>query len=477
MPHANRIAWLKALPPKLLDEVLASAWWYTSRSEQREPAGDWTIWLLLAGRGFGKSRTVCETLVDWIEQYPRDTSGYPTEWALLGETLADTRSVLLDGPSGVINVLNRRGIAHKRINWPKPMVTLATGQIIHGLGADDVDVGRGLNLAGLGIDELCKIKDAMQLWREGLFPALRTRVPGGHKPRVVVATTPRPTPLIIDWVNRTDGSVHITRGTTFDNAVNLAPEALAEFRRQYDGTRAGRQELLGELLMDMDGALWSNTLLDDYRVKEAPELVRTVIAMDPAMTASDKSDETGLVAVGLGEDDHQYVIGDWSGKFAGVDAARRAWLMWSEYGATHLGYEPHGGREWIKSVLEDQWTVMQEEGILPAGHAPLIKVDGNVGKRSRAEPIAARYERGAVHHVGVHAELEAQMTSWEPDDKRAKSPDRVDALVYACTMLGGGSRRVEVQRPTAVTSIRRPGRDGARSGLMVTPGQPVRVVA
>lgn len=400
--------------------------------------------MFLCGEGMiptHNTRSVCEWLADQVTKYPRDVNGHPTEWAMIGETLSDTRSILLDGPSGLISVLRRREILHKRINWPKPMVTLETGQVIHGLGADDTDVGRGLNLAGAVLDEIAKWQNAKELWTEGLFPSLRTKVPGDHKPRVVAATTPKPTPLVLDWAKRTDGSVKVIRGSTFENSANLAREALAEFHRMYDGTRAGEQELHAKLLIDAEGALWSNAGIEADRVRVKPELVRVVVAMDPAVTVTADSDETGLVAVGRDAGGDDYVLADASGKFVGGDAARRAWLLWRDLEADELGYEPNNGGDWIRKTLEDTWYAMQleldadGEPMLPAGAPPIKAVHAKVGKRLRADPQAARYERHKVHHVGMFPQLEEQQTTWEPGSS-GDSPDRLDALVHALALLG-----------------------------------------
>jgi hypothetical protein len=253
LPAAEAEAWLDSLPEQLLLEVARREWWYVARPDQMEPAGDdWAIWLILAGRGWGKTRSGGEWLIDKVIENPVDVDGHPTEWAAVAETLQDGRTVLCEGPSGLRNVLHRRGVRHRYVRWPNPVITLHTGQVIHILGADDEDVGRGLNLAGAWLDEIAKWKKPTGAWLEGIGPALRTKTPRNSKPRVVVTTTPKPIPLLFDWTKRTDGSVVVTRGSTFDNAANLSEAAIAEFVRLYGNSRIGRQELYAELLEDVE---------------------------------------------------------------------------------------------------------------------------------------------------------------------------------------------------------------------------------
>ena len=435
-------AWLAGLDDQILVEVARKEWWYVARPEQMlPPGGDWAIWLILAGRGWGKTRAGGETLVDWILASPYDIDGFPTEWLIVAETLQDGRKINARGPSGIINALRRRLIPYNYAAWPTPTITLGTGQIIHIQGADG-DVGRGLNLAGAWLDELCKWPYPTESWTEGLAPALRARTPGNAKPRVVVTTTPKPIRLLVDWTTRRDGSVHLTRGSTFDNAINLSSSAVEEFKRLYGNSRIGRQELYAELLTDIEGALFSSRWLDDARVKVAPELSFTVVSIDPAVSATETSDETGLVAVGRGLDGEDYVLADRSAKVVGFDAALRAWQLFIDIEADQMIYEDNQGMDWVRDVLVDAWKRLQEQGKVGGGDAPVRAVRAMRGKRLRAEPVAARYEQGRVHHVGRLPILETQMTEWEPES--GSSPDRLDALVHGITALRGRERKAAV---------------------------------
>lgn len=438
----ERAAWIDQLDEDLLIEVARRDWWYIARPEQLAPDDpEWAIWLVLAGRGWGKTRGGSEWLVQQMLDHPYDIDGHPTEWLVVAETLQDCRRINAQGPSGMVNVLRRRHIAHEYVRWPTPEIRLAQGQIVHMRGADP-DVGRGLNLAGAWLDELAKWDHPLEAWTEGIAPSLRTRTPGAHKPRVIVTTTPKPIKLLFDWTSRTDGSVHLVRGSTFDNAANLSSSAIEEFKRLYGNSRIGRQELFAELLSDVEGALWSSRWLEEnrYAVRDAkgrlvlPACSKIVVSIDPAVSVSEHSDETGIVGVGLGTDGEEYVLADRSAKVVGFDAARRAWQLWLDLEADLMVYEDNQGQDWVRDILIDAWAKMRTEGKV-SGDAPLKSVRAMRGKRLRAEPVAARYEQGRVHHVGRFIKLEAQMTEWEPES--GTSPDRLDALVHGLTALRG----------------------------------------
>jgi len=262
-----------------------------------------------------------------------------------------------------------------------------------------------------------------QTWYEGLMPALRV----GEFPRVVVTTTPRLVPLIRDLVGRDDGSVHITRGSTWENADNLSAAALAELRHRYGGTRLGRQELEGELLEDVDGALWARDDIDAARVKlgEVPQLHRVVVAIDPATTSGEDSDQTGIVVVGEGPGGHGYVLADLTFRGTPDATMRKAVGAYHQYQADSVVAEVNNGGDYIRSLLR---TVDPQ--------IPYRSVRATRGKRTRAEPVSALYEQRRMHHVGVFPELEDEMCSWTPDSLLG-SPDRMDALVWGCTELRG----------------------------------------
>ena len=447
LPEEVAAEWLAQQPDWVLRDMARGAWWWTARPEQKAPPGGWFVWLIMSGRGFGKTRTGAEWIVQRALDYPRDVAGSPTEWLVIGETMTDVMRQCFGGPAGIRRVLERLigPQDHARtgpverwrlLKTPKPSIELADGQLIYLESADDEDAGRGYNLAGAWLDEFAKWPKPDGTWAEGIMPALRADLPDDF-PRVVVTTTPKLVMQLVEWEDRQDGTVIVTRGSTYANAQNLAAPMLAELHRRYAGTRLGMQELEGALIREVAGALWELKTITDHRVKEVPGMRSVVVAMDAA--GSGKGDEMGLVAVGRGEDAEDYVLGDWSKTLVGREAAMRAWEMVREYDAGWLLVEDNQGKRWLSQVLIDVYKEMQKLGLFPPGGAAPIKlVTAKVGKRLRAEPVAARYEQGRVHHViGQNlGNLETQMISWVPEDGK-ESPDRIDALVYAVLWNAG----------------------------------------
>jgi phage terminase large subunit-like protein len=463
-PAAQR-EFLSKQEPWALQDMARGEWWWTGRPEQQAPPGNWFVWLLLSGRGFGKTRTAAEWLVDRVLKYPVDSAGFRTEWLLIAETLSDAKRQCVEGPAGVRRVLERRLGPEKRnrfdvngkwriVHSPKLSIELDTGQIIYVEGADDENVGRGYNAAGAWLDEFAKWKKADASWQEGIMPSLRADLPGDY-PRCIVATTPKLVAQLVEWKNRTDGSVHLTRGSTYDNAINLAAPTIAELARRYEGTRLGRQELHGELIEEVQGALWSYSWIERDRVGpgQIPNLAMRVIGMDPS--GSGTRDETGLIAVGRGTDGADYVLGDWSKLVAGHAAARRAWEMYRSYSADLIIIEAQPAKKWLRDTMRQAYQEMQAEGLFPSGGGvPIKEVTAKVGKRLRAEPVAARYEQGGrVHHVRGQnlGQLETQCITWVPEET-PDSPDRLDALVYAELSLYDRERlTVNATSPNAYT--------------------------
>jgi phage terminase large subunit-like protein len=261
----------------------------------------------------------------------------------------------------------------------------------------------------------------------GLLPTLREQ---RVDPRVVVTTTPKPVTLLRRLVEEPSdrGSVAITRGSTFDNADNLAPRFLSEMTARYEGTRRGRQELHGELLTDVEGALVSQDMIDGARMRDVPpiQMVRTVVAIDPATTTGEDSDETGIIVVAKGIDNRGYVLADLSCKKSPDGWAKVACNAYTQYGADRIVAEKNQGGDMVEHTVRSVNPNVAYKGVA-----------AKVGKKLRAEPVAALYEQGKVTHVGVFEQLEDQWTTWIPDAAaHQKSPDRVDALVHGITELG-----------------------------------------
>jgi phage terminase large subunit-like protein len=243
----------------------------------------------------------------------------------------------------------------------------------------------------------------------------------GERPQSLVTTTPRPIRLLKQLIANPLNV--ITRGSTFDNAENLPASALAEFRARYEGTRIGRQELHGEILDDVPGAIWLRDTIDKARVAKAPETARVVVAIDPAVTSTEGSDETGIVAAGKGVDGQYYVLCDRSCRMSPLGWANRAIVAYDEFRADRVVAEVNNGGDLVELTVRNA-----------RGNVPYVGVHASRGKRVRAEPIAALYEQGRVHHVGTLPELEDQMCTFLPEGNE-DSPDRVDALVWALTFL------------------------------------------
>lgn len=382
-----------------------------ARKEQLPPESDWNTWLYLAGRGAGKTRTAAEWLAWEAIKNPA------TRWAIVAPTYGDARDTCVEGDSGILGVLHRYGAV---LNWNRSLgeLLLNNGSVIKLFSADKPDRLRGPQHHGAWCDELAAFRYS-DTWDQ-LQLGLRL----GEKPRVIVTTTPRPTPLIRSLAGRSDGSVALTRGSTFDNAANLAPSALLEFQARYDGTRLGRQELFGEILEDTEGALWTRGLIDRNRVSKAPAMARIVVSIDPAVTNTKDSDETGILVCGSTSDGHGYVLGDYSFRGSPLDWASKAVSVFDEWKADSLLVEVNQGGDMVSAVLKQI-----RHGL------PIREVRAHVGKKLRAEPVAAMYEQGRIHHVGEFSKLEDQMTTWTPE--APDSPDRLDAMVQAFSDLLG----------------------------------------
>jgi len=480
-PPAFRAAWLMQQPAEVLADIERGAWWWEARPKQIPPPGRWTVCLFLTGRGWGKNRAGSEWLIEEILRIPFDLAGNPTQWLILDSKLEDARVFCIEGPSGVLNVMKRRGLIegvdylYKKA--PKPEITfLRDGrpcQVIYVEGASDIDTGRGFNLAGCLFNEMGKWRYSYEIWKQAVLPGLRAPLPNGDKPRCVVMTTPKPLALLREWVQRFRAGhsfVQVVQGSIFENIDNLSAEMVAELAREYEGTTLGLQELLGQLLDEAEGALWKLKTLEDHRIKpsEVPELTARYVGMDPAGTGT--GDECGLIGTGRGLNMHYYVLEDWSKRISGKASCRRAWELVAHLNADWLVYEDNFGKAYLTEMLQDEYRAMQKEGIFPAhGFPPMRPVHAQDGKRLRAQPVAMRYEQGRYHHVGYFPQLEEQQVMWVPEDS-PDSPDRIDALVHAGAFARKRERGVaKVASATATPATPgTPARAGARmstSGL------------
>lgn len=412
-PEADKVELARLLKSRTPTDF---PFWPGARPNQIPPVGAWRIWLILAGRGFGKTRTI----IEWAHHQAMTKPG--SRGSIVGATVDDARDILVDGESGFLNAIPEENrptheASKRRLTWPN-------GSVATLFSADKPERLRGKQCHWAISDELAAWRYP-EAWDQ-LLLGLRL----GQDPRVAIATTPRPTKLIRELIK--DDTCHVTRGTTYDNRANLAPAFFEQVIRRYEGSRLGRQELNAEILDDIEGALWTYAMMDAARVSEAPEMVRIVVGVDPK-TSSEADSETGIIVAGTGTDGHFYILEDCSVNDSPEAWARRVVSAYTRHKADRIIAEANQGGDMVTSVLR---TVERNISITP--------VWASRGKQTRAEPIAALYEQGRVHHIGALPQLEDQMCTWVPG---APSPDRMDALVWAVTALMGNTPAEVIDNP------------------------------
>lgn len=408
---------LDELPDELLI-ALPYLFEHWALPHQHPPGGDWRNWIILGGRGAGKTRAGAEWVRAQVEGSAPMDAGPARRVALLGETYDQVRDVMVQGDSGILacSPADRRPTwkaSERRLIWPN-------GATAQAFSAHDPEALRGPQFDAAWADELAKWKKARSSWDMLQF-ALRL----GQDPRLCVTTTPRNVPILREILAQS--STVQTHAATEANRANLAPSFLTEVRRRYAGTRLGRQELEGVLLSDIEGALWTQKMLQAALVDQAPGLDRVVVAVDPAVSAGKASDACGIVVVGAAlqgppQDWRAYVLADRTVQGVGPLAwAQAAIAAMEEFGADRLVAEVNQGGALVENVLR------QVDPLVPykALHA-------SRGKSARAEPVAALYEQGRVYHVPGLGDLEQQLSQMTPQGYRGRgSPDRLDALVWA----------------------------------------------
>lgn len=438
---------LSDLTDEEADDLLHT-WELWARPNQLEPdpilpnGEHWVTWLILAGRGFGKTRCGSETVIKWVRE------GHCKRIALVAEDSADARDVMVEGESGILACSPRDfkpkyEPSKRRLTWPN-------GAVATLFSAEDYDSLRGPQFDGAWCDELCKWRYAQEAW-DNLQFGLRL----GEHPKQIVTTTPRPIQLLKSIILRSDTA--ITKGTTMENLVNLAPPFRKAVVEKYMGTRIGRQELNAELLDDMPGALWNRAMIEETRLRPVdsvtpmvlPHFQRIVVAVDPAKELADdkkKSEhkdrrvaETGIVVVGKDHRGVGYVLEDLSIQGSPEEWGRVAVQAYDDWDADMIVYEANQGGEMVAAVVRGAAKSLKADGMRSADFVPLKDVHATRGKYVRAEPVSQLYEQKKVHHVGTFAELEDQMCEYTPDGSMGYSPDRMDALVWALTELMVGS--------------------------------------
>jgi phage terminase large subunit-like protein len=387
-----------------------------ARPNQRPPTDeDWDTWLLLAGRGFGKTRTGSEWAIRQARLHARG--------ALIGPTAGDARDIIVEGESGILACAppDFRPLyepSKRRLTYPN-----GAQQAVY--SADEPDRLRGPQHHYAWADELASWRHLQHTWDMMQF-GLRL----GDHPRVCITSTPRPLPLIKALV--VDENVRVVKGTTYDNLANLARTFKRAVVDRYEGTTLGRQELHADILDDMPGALVSRKLIETHRVRTAPPLELIAVGLDPAGTGT--GDEAGIVVMGRAAG-HHYVLADVSAKLSARATAHRAWAVYEEHGAHALVVETNFGKGWLIEVLTTVWKELHPDG----GPAPIRQVNATIGKKLRAQPMAMRYEQGRTHMVGAMPKLEDQLATWDPEED-PDSPDRVDAMVHVEAFLAGRER-------------------------------------
>jgi len=414
LPQTDRDAFINSLSKEEAAALMYDWRGFMARPDQIAPGGVWDIWLCLAGRGWGKTRTGAE----WVKE--NVASGTAGRIALIAETAADARDVIVEGDSGILRCYTKADrplyeSSKRRLTWNNG----ATATLFN---ASEPDQLRGPQFDLAWCDELAKWRYARETWDMLQF-GLRL----GDHPKVLVTTTPRPIEVVRAIIAGQEGVVTTTRGNTMDNRSNLAGAFLTKIINRYKGTRLGRQELNAEILGDIPNALWTYAMIEISKVSVMPErLGRTVVAVDPAVTNTEDSDYHGIVVLALDESGREaYVLEDGSRKGSPLDWAKRAVSLYDKYEADAIIAEVNQGGDMVKANIR---TVRSS--------IPVIEVRATRGKHVRAEPIASLYEQRKVHHVGTFDELEKQMTmmttaGYEGED----SPDRCDALVWALTNL------------------------------------------
>jgi phage terminase large subunit-like protein len=433
LPHREREVFLMQLTREELN-AMRWDWKFWARPKQLEPPGTWSTWLAMAGRGFGKTRLGAEWVRSQVCGSTPLGKGRVGRVALVGTTAADVRDVMVQGPSGILAVSapDQRPTylkSQRKLEWPNGAIALT-------FSAEEPEQLRGPEHDLAWADEAAKWKYPQETW-----DMLQFGMRIGDNPRQLVTTTPKPIPLVRALLDREGKGVVVTKGSTYDNAANLAAPFLRQMRERYEGTRLGRQELRAEMLDDVPGALWTRTVLDRRTPSNPlgaglgfeqalPDLSRVVVGVDPSGSSGedDSADSIGIVVAGIGMDGTYYVIEDATCDLGPAGWARRAVDMYHRHKADIIVGERNFGGAMVEYTIR---TIDRQVNYK--------EVTASRGKVLRAEPIAALYDQGRVRHVGALADLEDQMCNMSRSGYIGTgSPDRLDALVWCITELMSG---------------------------------------
>ena len=418
---ADDAMWADANVPRHLARRLLGEWFMRALPAQYPRPCNQAIWLVTGGRGSGKTRLGAE----WVNGLALGLAPFASKVhgriALVGETLADVREVMIDGPSGIRSAGRierpRYEAGRRRLLW-------SNGAVAQAFSSEDPESLRGPQFG-------CAWSDEMAKWRyaEAAFDMLQFGLRLGSQPRQLITTTPRPTALLKRLM--ADPSSAVTRAPTRANALNLAPTFLKRVMARYEGTRLGRQELDGEIIEDRPDALWSRALIERCRVADAPPLARIVVAVDPPASSSRRADACGIVAAGVTDNGLVHVLADETVRAATPALwAAKAIALWRRLDADALVAEVNQGGDMVRAVINEVDVSV-----------PVTPVRATRGKWLRAEPVATLYEQGRVRHAGAFPALEDEMCDFALGGlSSGRSPDRLDALVWAVTALTVAAR-------------------------------------
>ena len=391
-------------------------WTEIAREKQKLPKGNWSIWLLMTGRGFGKTRTGSENIMQLI------MSGKYKRVGLIGKSIQEVKQVMVEGPAGILETTVIKDSNKFKYYRSKRQIEFTNGAKIYLLSGDSPDAIRGYQFDLVWIDEFAKFQKPSDLLDQIMF-SLRL----GSDIRCIITTTPRPLQILKKLTK--DSNVVLTQGSTFENSNNLSPKFIKMMHEQYANVRIGKQELEGQLILEKERPLWHKSDII-YQNINLENLEIVVIGVDPAVTNSKLSDETGIIVSGQGYDKNFYVLDDLSGKYTGVEWAKRVVRAAHDYDANCVAVETNNGGNLVIENLKS----------LDSG-LPIKSMHAVKGKIARAEPISILYEANRVRHVKEFTTLEIQMCNMSYDENdKSYSPDRVDALVWSLTVLRDLSR-------------------------------------
>lgn len=385
-------------------------WNKTARENQKIPKGDWFLWMILAGRGFGKTRTGAETIMQLVD------SGRYKNVAIIGKNLGETRGIMVEGQSGIMST--SLSVDNVTFYPSKRQILWKNGAKAFLIGADNYESMRGYQFDLIWVDEFAKFKNPKDVWDQILF-TLRL----GDDPKCIMTTTPKPLKILLELSK--NSFTYLTKGSTFENKENLAAKFIETMKATYVNTHLGKQELFGEIVINKDNSLWK---IENIQYKEISKdsMKRIVIGVDPAVTSRENSDETGIIVAGIGYDEKIYIMDDLSGKYKPPEWAKIVSKAYEKYDASRVVAEVNNGGDLVEGMIRNVSKYISYSSVRA------IK-----GKVSRAEPVALLYESSNIYHCHKFPVLEGQMCdmSYDSETTNNQHDDRVDALVWAVTEL------------------------------------------